>query len=210
MKQKAAKAAPKARPLPPPQAAPRKRALGDVQQMVPLLVIAAAVGLLAAGLQGKKAEKVSMNTPEVQQKVSKHLELTAQQLEIQRRRLAIENSKMIMDYSQSEPESAFAPQKEGVELMTDQTAEQVARDIGRRQADPTQMPNTPADLIHHQLFQEQQNREQSEAYKKEYARQFIENARRGGWDIKLNDEYRVISVKPIRHAAPTTRLFHDQ
>lgn len=182
----------------------------ELQSMLPLLIIAAAVGLLVAGLQENQRGpngQIDSSHPDVQQKVSKHLELTAQQLEMQRRRMALQNSQMIMDYSRSEPEVAYVPQKEGADLMHDQTAAIVAQDINRRQADPTQIPNTPSELIHHQLFQEQVNAEQTEAYKKEYARQFIENARRAGWDVRLNEDYKVIQVRPLNRNQPAMKLF---
>ncbi len=40
--------------------------------------------------------------------------------------------------------------------------------------------------------------EMSEAEKKEYARQYIENARRGGYAIELNDNMEVIKWTPLR------------
>ena len=41
----------------------------------------------------------------------------------------------------------------------------------------------------------------NEAYRKEYVRQFLDNARRAGWEIRLDDDYRVISAKRIRTPA---------
>jgi hypothetical protein len=40
--------------------------------------------------------------------------------------------------------------------------------------------------------------EQQGLSKEEYARQYIENARRGGYDIELNDQMEVIKSTPIR------------
>lgn len=48
--------------------------------------------------------------------------------------------------------------------------------------------------VNQKVFQDQMD----EAEKKEYARQFIENARKGGYHIELDNNLEVIKVTPIR------------
>lgn len=57
---------------------------------------------------------------------------------------------------------------------------------------------SPDEIVQQQLFNNQIQKYKDEKYKAEYAKQFIENARKGGFEIKLNSDYEVISVKPIR------------
>lgn len=172
----------------------------DLQQYLPIAVLAVAGGLLYFGLQdghqGPRDTAPDARSAKAQQVVNKHLEQTAEQLEMQRRRMQIENTKLQMDYASTAPERAYTAPREGAELLQDQRSESVAEDLGvdRRQT----LPTNPMDLIHHQLFEEQRNKAVSDAYKKEYARQFVENARRGGYDVQLSDDFRVLSVRPLR------------
>ena len=48
-----------------------------------------------------------------------------------------------------------------------------------------------------ELLQKQKQKELTAAYKVEYARQFVENARKHGYRIELSSDFRVLSVKKI-------------
>lgn len=170
----------------------------DRSYLVPAVIIGAAGVLLLAGLlhNGDDKSKVSARSARAQEAVNKHLARTAEQLEIQRRRMQIESSKLALTYLESQQGKRYEPPREGAELLSNDTSEMVARDLGVDKVQP--LPANPMDLIHHQIFEEQSQRHMSEAFKREYARQFIENARRGGYEIRLSDDFRVLSVKPIR------------
>src|SRR5690606_34236769 len=59
------------------------------------------------------------------------------------------------------------------------------------------LPADPHQLIQTDLFYDEVDQAQSEEYKKEYTRQFIENAKKDGWEIKVDANYKVISVRPL-------------
>lgn len=54
------------------------------------------------------------------------------------------------------------------------------------------------DQLNRKIMSEDEQRAQAEAEKKEYARQFIENARKDGYHIVLDDNLNVIKMLPIR------------
>lgn len=179
----------------------------DLQQWLPVGILAIAGVLLYSGLTSKdevgaKAE----HKAKVQATVNKHLERTAEELEMQRRRAQIENARLALDYQNSAPGQAYKNPREGIDLERDLREERVAEDLGRGESSPDG-PNNPMDLIHQQIFVDQKNHEADEAYKREYARQFIENARRGGYEVRLSEDYRVLSVKPIRRPTNQQKLF---
>lgn len=179
----------------------------DPQQMLPLAILAVAGVLLYIGLTDSGKPSPSARSARVQDSVNKHLEKTAEKLEMQRQRMQVENARLAMEYSRTMPDRPIAPPGEGAELIHDQRSERIAEDLGveRRQESPT----NPMDMIHQQLFEAQRSQQLSEAYKKAYAQQFIENARRGGYEVKLSDDFRVLSVKPIRRPSGD-RLYNGE
>ncbi len=162
-----------------------------------LVIFALAGALLVFGFIDKSflSEK-KVDRSKMQAAVNRHLLKTAEQLEMQKKRMQIESTKLNMTYLESKADQAYQPPKEGVNLIENQNSESVASDLTETAAKG--LTSNPMELIQHDLFVEEQRQKLSENYKKEYARQFIENARRGGYDIKLNDDFKIISVKPIR------------
>ncbi|MBC7458560.1 MAG: hypothetical protein H7235_09795 [Bdellovibrionaceae bacterium] len=58
---------------------------------------------------------------------------------------------------------------------------------------------SPADVVRSNVFDEFAFEKQDEANRKQYARDFIENARRGGFHVVLSDDLtKIVSVTPIR------------
>ena len=57
---------------------------------------------------------------------------------------------------------------------------------------------TPSETIQTQIYQKDIEKQQNEISKKEYARQFIENARKSGFHLVLSEDNKVLSVTPIR------------
>lgn len=58
--------------------------------------------------------------------------------------------------------------------------------------------DSPAQDINNKVYNKNFQDIKDEAEKKEYARQFIENARKGGYHIELDNNLEVIKVTPIR------------
>lgn len=70
--------------------------------------------------------------------------------------------------------------------------------------------NTPSENVYSEMYQQEVEMKQDEMDKKEYARQYIENARRSGFHVVLSPDNEVISVTPIRKPSQnedSTELF---
>lgn len=176
------------------------------QQYLPLLLIGGAAVLLVFALAGKsKSKKIesAAHAEKAQNFVNQHLRKTAERIELQQRQMSLRNWQLANEYGQTVAGKAYTPPKEGAHLREQTTAQEVAKDLGRDDA-PKSIPNDPMNLVQQQLFQAQEMSKYDDAYRKEYARQFVENARRGGYDIKLSDDYRVLSVKKIRAPSGTS------
>lgn len=61
-----------------------------------------------------------------------------------------------------------------------------------------QIEASPADIINAKVYEKNQQDEMDEAEKKEYARQWIQNARKAGYLLELSEDLEVIKYTPIR------------
>ena len=68
------------------------------------------------------------------------------------------------------------------------------------------LERSPAEQIQSEINLKQQHRQNEELDKEEYARQFIENARKNGFHVVLSSDYKVLSVTPIRKPTQTEEL----
>ncbi len=57
---------------------------------------------------------------------------------------------------------------------------------------------TPAEVIQSEVFDREMQKKIDENDRKEYARQYIENARQAGYHLVLSPDLKVLSVTPIR------------
>ena len=67
-----------------------------------------------------------------------------------------------------------------------------------RQIHQTEHLESPADAIRQEVFDKELQAKTDLQDRQEYARQYIENARRGGYHLVLSEDLKVISVTPIR------------
>lgn len=61
----------------------------------------------------------------------------------------------------------------------------------------TYTPESPSELIQTELYREQIEKAENELAKKEYARRYIDYAYEQGYEVVLDANYRVISMKPL-------------
>lgn len=138
--------------------------------------------------------------PEYTEKARKHLMMTADEVRFQE----IRNRQEVLDsapaLSKTAEQRAFNPH-EGLDLSSEDSAKKLAQELGRSNDQNAYAPETPDQLIQNQIFNQDQLDQYSQAYKAEYARQFVENARRGGYEVELTEDFRVLSVKKIRDPA---------
>jgi hypothetical protein len=160
--------------------------------------------LLPEGKKSNDRQSRVTQAKEFEEKVNKHLFHTSQDMQMSREKMQIEADKI-----ERQGVGAGKPKEENhkLDFSADPRAEALIRELGR-DAKETAAPTNADEQVQTELFEAEQAQEYSEAYKREYARQFVENARKAGYLIKLNDDYKVISVKPLRKPADSFELFN--
>ena len=143
----------------------------------------------------------ALRSPKFEKTVNHHLLVTGDTIDNQRKRINIENINSAKDLSSTSSQPNYRVPAEGVELNVDNRATELADLLGRgtKKVNPISDPN---EVIQNEIFNQQKWDEYSKNYREEYAKQFVENARRGGYKVILNDEFKVISVTPIRKPIP--------
>lgn len=139
----------------------------------------------------------ALKTGNFEKSVNKHLMLTNEKMAMQRQRMQLENAQLTNSQLNSPSAQPRYVNEGQLDLSSENNAAEIANDLGR--GERFEEITAPQDLIQKELFNEQQMQEYSKAYKEEYARQFVENARRGGYKVILSEDLsRVLSVKPLR------------
>lgn len=177
-----------------------------------LLVLAMGIGAVAfwwtpstdpsATAAGPDAEVEARKRKELEDRVNRHIQLTNRKIETDREKIEQEKRFTIPQVGQL----AIQPNNEltgGVVTRGDRNEYNTIRDLERdRSAPPPSMNNQ----IQEELAENQARQRHNEAAMKEYARQFVENARRNGYDVKLSEDYRVLDVRklPAQKGEPIT------
>lgn len=133
--------------------------------------------------------------------VNKHLKETAISLEKERLQRKLEVSRELQKYSNSPQQLGYEAQQ-GLSFDSDPNMLALTEELNRSQA-LNDHSLTPEQLIQRKLYENEQLQKEDEAYREAYAEEFIENARRAGWDIKLGPNLEVISVQKIQPRQPS-------
>lgn len=165
---------------------------------------------MSLGSDNKKSTKTSASaktkTSEYQKNVNRHLMLTNEKMEMERKRMAVENFQTADRFQDVKAQKAYRPSQQELDLSTDSRGYEIANEI-RRGPKQNSEPTTPDEVVQAELYLREQANQYDAAYREEYARQFVENARRGGYRVKLSDDLsRVISVQPIRNPSGDFRF----
>lgn len=173
--------------------------------LLALLMFVGAAGLILAYFgtsdsSQKSAQAAAARTEKFENLVNKHLMYTNDKLEFQRQRAQVENSQALNKASRSSPPLTAYSNDQKLDLSSEDHASEVAQELGRGQR--KEEYTTPGDIVQQDLYNAQQAAEYNQAYREEYARRFVENARRGGYKVILSEDLsRVMSVTPIRNPA---------
>ncbi len=196
--------------MPSPQPIRKKKSQEDSKSFFLLLVLLLGAGsFYLLGIQEEKPVKAikrdaaSAYSAEVNERVNSHLAWTNKKIELQARKRAIEN------YSTPQVgESIIIKDNKdyGVDHSADTNESTAYQDLNR---DRHEMRATDPDrVIRNQIYDQDSAVAYEQAYKEEYARQFVENARMNGYEVKLNSDFVVLSVKKIR--SPSNSILGPQ
>jgi hypothetical protein len=131
----------------------------------------------------------------IQRISNKHLFMTAKELEITARKRNAENYLQAPYVGQKVIDMTYAPVK-GVDHSADRNEETAYRDLRRHE--PEFNLSSPQHIVQNELRERQDQAAYVESYRTEYARQFVENARRAGYDVRLSADLVVLSVRKLK------------
>ena len=128
--------------------------------------------------------------------MNRHLLFTDKHIELSKERVKLENWKA----SPQVGENLFGEKKKdspsNLDLSQDRRESQVLNDLKRNEKQTDYV--SPDSLIQSQLSASGEQSKYEQEYRKEYSRQFIENARKAGYEVVVNENYVVTSVKKIK------------
>lgn len=128
--------------------------------------------------------------------VNSHLMYTNDKIELQRKALEFENARTLNKAFKKNSEHSAYVNPNKLDLSSEDHSTSIAEALGR--GEKRQETQSPEDIVQQEIYMAEQAAEFNQAYREEYARQFVENARRGGYKVILSEDLnRVISVTPI-------------
>lgn len=131
----------------------------------------------------------------VEASVNRHIQLTNRNIETDKEKIKIEAGFTIPRVGQllSRPQNSDSY----LDQRPDHNEMNPVRDLERRIESP---PNPSArDIVQAEMAEQQAYNAATEKAMREYARQYVENAKQNGYDVKLDSDYRVIEVRPINN-----------
>lgn len=134
-----------------------------------------------------------VNRQRLETMVNRHVQMTNRQMEIEKEKIKMEATFSIPKVGQ------FVVQKDSnkaFNLNVDNVENNAARDL----RDTRTLTMSANDVIQNELLHGGQGAQQpvyDDEYRREYARQFIENARRNGYEVTLSPDLKVIGVRQI-------------
>lgn len=131
--------------------------------------------------------------------VNRHIQLTNRKIEIEKERIKVDAAFAIPRVGHIVPGKKKDVFETRLDLRADRREYNPARDLDRR--GETSQPINAADVVHQDMADAELYRHAEEAYRQEQARQYVEQARRNGYEIQLDNEYRIKSVKQLPREA---------
>jgi hypothetical protein len=170
-----------------------------------ILLLFLSAGFLAfLGIFDSSNQKTPLSGPQVRtdEIVNRHLKQTFYKIESDKVKVMVENSAINPQVGKSIIPTQI---QNGVDMEPDRNDESIARDL-----DPANGSESNYKLDHQiqgQLQDLETEQASRAAYQAEYARQFVENARLKGWEVQLDENYVVISVRQIKKRDANLPLF---
>lgn len=132
------------------------------------------------------------------QRVNKHLQYLEKKAELERLNAEIQNYEMAHKINPREvlPPDLRPSQLEYERLEEDNQAEKIYEDL-RGSSRSYDTPLTPEERINSALAMRRWAKDYEQHQTAEYVKEFIENARAQGYEVKLNDQLEVVEIHQI-------------
>lgn len=174
--------------------------------------------LLAAGFlfyeatqhqSGQTQQSSTQPSFDTEAMVNRHLFYTAQKAELQKEIIQVENSWT----APAVGESLFKDPKPsnkayGVDHSPDTYEARVVNDLNLNDKQVNYV--SPSGVIQRELHERRVVAEYSQRWKEEYVEQFLENARKNGYEVTLDKDYRVVNVREIRRKPNGESIFKGE
>lgn len=144
------------------------------------------------------------NSSSARELVDRHLKMTNKMMEINQMRTQIQNEASAPQVGMRlKPEGAHwkSPVLDGAPMESDKNEVNSVSDLKNRKKQLNFQQPHPN--VQGQIREVLDEKKFQQEYKKEYVRQFIENARLSGFDVTVNEDLIVISVKKINPVSAT-------
>lgn len=164
-------------------------------------------GAAVAALSFFKRESVSSNVPDAVEQARKKQELVNKYLNS-----AVSNREQNRNKIENEIDRTPAigePQRPLVSPNDNRFIRQSPQVEANSRGSSYTRPESPAEVIQMEMYKQKMQEQADEAYRQEYARQFKENALRNGYEIELDQNLEVISVKPLRQPSSSQPSDYD-
>jgi hypothetical protein len=141
---------------------------------------------------------------ETSQLVNKYLQQTASVVSLEQARIERDNERLAPQVGQTvKPGAPMARFTYTVDHSPDRDETNAIQDIRKKGSKNTYRPNQ---VVMRELTEEEQIRFYKALYKEKYIQQFVENARRGGYEVKLDENDVVVDVTKIKKPSPILDL----
>ncbi len=138
--------------------------------------------------------------------VNKHLRKTSQKIESQKLNAQIENYTKTPSLN-GETSAVYEASSQSLDFKEDPRINELAATLGKERKIP-ETPKNPKDIVQAQLYDQQKWNEYNLSYRQAYAQRFIEKAKKDGWEVRLNAEFKIIKAKRIKKD-DRPQLFRD-
>lgn len=149
-------------------------------------------------IETRRTASTDVQNPETRSKienqVNRHVLMTNRKMELEKEQIKVEANFSVPQVGQFVMERPANSQN--FDLKGDRTEQNVARDL----RNDRQLAVSASDIVQNEVVNQQVGgaaAAMDEQYRREYARQFIENARRNGYEVTLSPDLRVIGVQQI-------------
>lgn len=151
------------------------------------------VGHISQSSKAPQTQEGSVNWDRLNEK----MRILEGQKKIQQMQQEAKNAQLSRDLEFSDIRDRAKPAHEyHLDMLPESSSNDVYSDLDHNQYIPDSQK--PRDIINAQKELDQILYNLDKQRKKEFVKQFIENARKGGWQVKVSDELKVIEVRPIR------------
>lgn len=149
--------------------------------------------------------QISAYSPRAEALVNRHLLVTNQEVQLQEQRMRLENKFYAPQLGDSIwPKIDQNKKSFGVDHSADRNENNAYQDLNRYKHQLS--VGDPDHVIQQQLTDTDKQKEYENSYKENYARQFVENARAHGYEVELDSNFVVKSVKTIRRPSQNENI----